>query len=398
MISWGGTNYMEHYEKNEDICTHEGEDPERFLGAVVPPIFQNSLFTSKPGQPSEYVYTRVSNPTIEAAEVKIASMERGEEAKCFSSGMAAISAAVFSCIRKDSHVICVGNVYGGTSCVLENYCIKFGVTTTFVTGEDPQEIEDSIRPETCLIFLESPSSIIFTIPDIRRITDIAVRKGITTVIDNTWATPIYQNPILLGIDMVVHSASKYLGGHSDLVGGVIVGRKKSLMDIANNERSLIGACMDPHQAWLLLRGLRTLPVRMKQHSENAHAVASFLEKHTMVERVIYPGLKSHPQHELAKKQMTGCSGLMSFVMKDMSLQNVKAFFESLQIFRSGPSWGGFESLALPLKVKAYTKEAARLSVKEGFVDLIRISVGLEDKDTLIEALDMALKSGKMNHL
>jgi len=301
---------------------------------------------------------------------------------------------ILNCIKKDSHVICVGNVYGGTRCLLESYCKKFGITTTFVTGEDPQEIEDAINDKTCLIFLESPSSIIFTIQDICSITEIAAGNGITTVIDNTWATPIFQNPILLGVDIVVHSASKYLGGHSDLVGGAVVGRKERLKDIADNERSLIGACMDPHQAWLLLRGLRTLPVRMKQHLENAYAVADFLENHPMVDRAIYPGLKSHPQHELAKKQMTGCSGLMSFVLKDMSLKSVKDFFDCLGVFRSGPSWGGFESLALPLRVKAYTRETARMPVKEGYVDLIRISVGLEDKDTLIEALDKALKSEK----
>ncbi|MBW7460318.1 PLP-dependent aspartate aminotransferase family protein, partial [Paenibacillus sepulcri] len=231
----------------EEICTHYGDDYDRYLGAIVPPIFQNSLFTRKTINHG-YTYTRVSNPTTEIAEKKIAALEEGEEARCFSSGMAAITAALMSVLEKDSHIICPRNVYPPTKGFLESYMTKFGIETTFVSGESTDEIEAALRPHTKAIYLETPLSNVFTLQDLKAIAGIAKARGIVTIVDNTWATPLYQNPIAFGIDIVVHSATKYMGGHSDILAGVMIGRKTLMEEITHRERGMFGAVMDPHQA------------------------------------------------------------------------------------------------------------------------------------------------------
>jgi cystathionine beta-lyase/cystathionine gamma-synthase len=369
----------------EHICAHLGDEYDRYLGAIVPPIFQNSLFTRKTVSHG-YTYTRVTNPTIEIAEKKIAALEEGEAARCFSSGMAAISAALVHYLEKDCHVICPRAVYVPTKVFLETYMAKFGVEVTFVSGESVEEIEKAIRPNTKVIYLESPLSNVFSLQDLEAISVLAKAHGIATIIDNTWATPLYQNPLKYGIDLVVHSASKYLGGHSDILGGVIVGCQSDLDSIMNNERSLFGAVMDPHQAWLLIRSLRTLPVRMKQHQDNALKVAAFLEEHAKVSAVYYPGLPTHPQYELGRKQMSGYSGLMSFVPKGDKMM-IMNMMKSLRCFEEGPSWGGFESLinSPGLWVDEET------SIQSGIpIGLMRISIGLEHVDSIIDDLDRAL--------
>jgi len=370
---------------HEDICTHLGDDYDRYLGAIVPPIFQNSLFTRKRTEHG-YVYTRVSNPTIEVAEKKIAALERGEEARCFSSGMGAISAAIMHHISNGSHVIAPRNIYPPARIFLEEYLKRFDVEVTFVSGEELEDFEKAIRPNTKLIYLESPSSLIFSLQDLEAVAQLAKAHGIATIVDNSWATPIYQNPLSLGIDMVVHSASKYMGGHSDIVAGVAVGKSEAMHDLAKNERELFGANMDPHQAWLLIRGLRTLPLRMKQHQESAMKVAEFLENHSKVHRVLYPGLKSHPQYKLGKKQMTGYSGLMSFIPKG-SPEDIMSFVKALKYFEEGPSWGGYESLISTPGVGMDEETSKRTGIPQG---LVRISIGLENVDTLIQDLDQAL--------
>ncbi len=269
---------------------------------------------------------------------------------------------------------------------LETYMKKFGCEVTFVSGESLEEFEQAIRPNTKIIYLESPLSNIFTLQDLEAISALAKYHGIATIIDNTWATPLYQNPLKYGIDLVVHSASKYMGGHSDILGGVIVGSKDVLDSIMNNERSLFGAVMDPHQSWLLIRSLRTLPVRLKQHQENGMQVAAFLESHPRVSAVYYPGLQSHPQYELGRKQMSGYCGLLSFVPRG-DKQQIMKMMKSLQYFEEGPSWGGFESLinSPGLWVNEET------SIQSGIpIGLIRISVGLESADSIMGDLDRAL--------
>jgi cystathionine beta-lyase/cystathionine gamma-synthase len=381
---------MDKHTSKEDICTHLGDDYSRFMGAIVPPIYQNSLFV----QPTEannileqeYSYTRINNPTTEIAEKKIAALEEGEDAKCFSSGMAAISSAIMHYISKDCHVICVKNVYGPTRDFLENYLTKFGVETTFVNGEDVDEIERAIRKNTKLIYLESPSSLVFSMQDLEKMAKLAKSYSIGTIIDNSYSTPLFQNPIKYGIDMVIHTASKYLGGHSDIVAGVLISRKEIIESIVYKERALFGGIMDPHQSWLLIRGLRTLPVRVMQHQENAMKVASFLEKHPKVKLVLYPGLKSHPQYELGKKQMSGYTGLMSFVPKGNS-EDINKFVGNLRYFQNGCSWGGFESLVVKLGVGKTREELEKMCIPNG---LVRIHVGLENVNTLIDDLDRGL--------
>ena len=295
----------------EEICTHYGEDPARFHGAVNTPIFQTSLFVdcegNEGGLEGRYAYTRVSNPTTEVVEQKVAALEQGEAAKCFSSGMGAISAAMMHYIKEDSHVVATASIYGPARRFLSEYMKRFGIKVTFVSGTDPEELEAAVCEQTDLIYLESPSTYLFLVQDLERIAEIAKKHHAATVIDNTYATPIFQKPLTMGIDMVVHSASKYLGGHSDIIGGVVVGRREDVEQMAQNERELFGAVMSPFDSWLMLRGIRTLPVRMPQHMKNALEMAAYFQELDIVKEVIYPCWDTHPQYELAKRQMTGAS-------------------------------------------------------------------------------------------
>jgi len=376
------------YTTPEDICAHVGDDYAKFNGAIVPPIYQNSLFV----QPtevngvtaSEYVYTRVANPTIDIAERKIAALEGADGALCFSSGMAAISSAILHFTRANGHIVLVGTAYGPTMHFIRNYLAeRFSVTHTLVVGSDVAEIESGIRQETTLIYLESPSSGVFMMQDIARIAALAKARGIGTVIDNTYATPLHQQPIKHGIDISVHTASKYLGGHSDIIAGALAARREIIESIQHNERELLGSIMDPHQAWLLIRGIRTLPVRLKQHGASAMKVAAFLEKHPKVKRVYYPGSETYAQKELFDRYLTGTNGLISFVPNGAA-EDVAAFMGRLHMFQRGVSWGGFESLVTPI---GWSEEAARYGVPQ---NLVRIHVGLEDVNSLIADLDAAL--------
>ena len=373
----------------EEICTHYSEDPSRFAGAVTPPIFQSSLFTECEGNEGDregrYAYTRVSNPTTEIVENKVAALEQGEAAKCFSSGMGAISAAMMHYLKKDSHVVAVASIYGPAHRFLAEYMKRFGVAVTFVKGTDTEEIEGAMRENTDLIYLESPSTYLFLVQDLAKIAEIAKRHHAATVIDNTYCTPIFQKPLTLGIDMVVHSASKYLGGHSDIIGGVVIGRKEDIDQIAQSERELFGAVMSPFDSWLMLRGIRTLPVRMKQHMANAMEMAAYFQELPVVKEVIYPWWETHPQYELAKKQMTGASGLMSVVF-DLPGEQIKRIVRELEFFHRGPSWGGFESLISPVGADL---EQDNETMKKG---LVRLHIGLEGADLLKEDFERAVKN------
>ena len=372
----------------EEICTHYGEDPARFHGAVNTPIFQTSLFVdcegNEGGLEGRYAYTRVSNPTTEVVEQKVAALEQGEAAKCFSSGMGAISAAMMHYIKEDSHVVATASIYGPSRRFLSEYMKRFGIKVTFVSGTDPEELEAAVCEQTDLIYLESPSTYLFLVQNLERIAEIAKKHHAATVIDNTYATPIFQKPLTMGIDMVVHSASKYLGGHSDIIGGVVVGRREDVEQMAQNERELFGAVMSPFDSWLMLRGIRTLPVRMRQHMKNALEMAAYFQELDIVKEVIYPCWDTHPQYELAKRQMTGASGLMSVVF-DLPGEQIHRIVEALEFFYRGPSWGGYESLASPVGADL---ERDNETMKKG---LVRLHIGLEGADLLKEDFERAVK-------
>lgn len=374
---------------------HYGEDYQRFLGAIAPPIFEASNFTFssyeeveeyQKGEMDKFVYTRGGNPTIKILEAKIAMLEKGEACRAFSSGMGAITSSILSLVRSGDHILCLRGVYNPTYEFISNYLNRFNVSSTFVDGRDLEAIKSAIRPNTKLIYLESPNSFLFEVFDLRAIARIAKENGIYTVIDNTWATPYFQNPIEYGIDIVVHSASKYLGGHSDVVAGLVI-TNRELMNGINRELHLLGGVIGPFEAWLVLRGLRSLPARMEMHQSNAMKIARFLDEHPRVIKVNYPGLPTNPYHQLAVSQLRGFSGLMSFEL-DGGEKELRKFIDSLKLFTIAVSWGGYESLVFPGKY-GFSKDRA-----DGVIlspQLVRMSVGLESADDLIEDLDNALK-------
>ncbi len=375
----------------ETLLCHFGEH-EKLHGAVVPPIFHNSLFSfntvaefaesvTAPSSGPPYVYSRVSNPTVNVAEQKIARLEGTEGCRVFSSGMAAISSAVMSCVQAGSHVVAVDTSYGPLQQFLNEYLTKFGITATFVEGSDPEELLAAIRPETTMVYLESPSSLIFRLQDFETITRYCREGGITTITDNTYSTPLYQQPAAMGVDLIVHSATKYLGGHSDVTAGVVCGSAERIAQLTKDEVSLFGSLIAPFPAWLLTRGLRTLGVRIRRHEETGNEIAAWLEKHPSVDHVNHVSLASNPQRELYQKQMRGSTGLFSFVPKQQDREKVIAFVEALDIFQIGVSWGGFESLSVPIEVTPLHYGEPTW--------LIRLFVGLESPKDLMADLQNA---------
>lgn len=385
----------------ETALSHFGEDRLAYEGAVVPPIFQNSLFTYESwdaideafdNRTNSYIYSRGNNPTVRVAQEKIAKLAGGEKALLFASGMAAISAAVLHCVEPNGHVIAIKNIYGPANNLLSNYLKrKMNLSVTFVSGKDVSAFEEAIQENTQLIYLESPSSGVFTLQDLRAVAQLTKAKGIKTMIDNSWATPYFQQPLSMGIDIEMHSCSKYIGGHSDIVAGVLIGEKDLLDAIFVNEYEWIGGRIAPMDAWLITRSLRTLPIRMKAHQENAMTVATYLENHEAIEYVNYPGLPNSEQYELGQQQMSGYTGLLSFRLKTNDLEQVKSFFNSLEIFKIGVSWGGHESLIYALAI-SYIKEMTPeqfATTGLAYGDM-RISVGLERVEDLIGDLEQAL--------
>lgn len=388
--------------KMETMISHYAEERENYEGAVVPPIFQNSLFTFESWDDidkafddriNNSIYTRGRNPGVHMVEKKLAMLAGGEKSKLFTSGMAAITAATLHFLNAGDHLIALKNIYGPANNLIHVYLRqKMGIETTFVSGNDLGEFEEAIRDNTKLIYLESPSSAVFSIQDIDGVTKLARSKGIKTVIDNTWATPIFQKPLMMGVDLEIHSCSKYISGHSDVVAGLVIGNANDIDEISVKEFELLGGKIAPIEAWLIMRSLRTLPIRMKAHQEHAMKVAEYLELHPKIQQVNFPGLKSFPQYELAKKQMSGYSSLMSFKLKTTDLIQIKSFFNSLEIFKIGVSWGGHESLIYAPAI-SYLKELSPEQFDGLGISLgdMRISVGLENPEDLIKDLDQALE-------
>lgn len=376
----------------ETLIQHFAEE-EHILGAVVPPIFQNSLFVFESADqfeasfdpvnnPGKYNYSRIGNPTLDILERKLAKLEHTDAAKVFGSGMAAISAAIMSCVETGAHVVCVDTAYGPTMQFLRDYLPRFGVETTFVEGLKSEEIFDACRPNTKLIYLESPGSIVFRIQDLAAIASFAKSRGILTAIDNSYSTPLLQNPANFGIDIIVHTATKYLGGHSDVVSGALCCSRSHMDRIMGGELPLLGGILGPFPAWLLLRGLRTLRVRMDAHERAGNRMAQYLLSHPKVEHVYHVGLPDHPQRALIEKQMRGSGGLLTFQPKCQDKPTLKRFAESLEIFQMGVSWGGFESLCVPLPFKTLSWKQERW--------LVRLYCGLESIEDLIADVDQAL--------
>ncbi|WP_314585074.1 PLP-dependent aspartate aminotransferase family protein [Paenibacillus terrigena] len=370
----------------ETIVVHDPHD-ERHYGAVSFPVYQNSLFTFKTHEEletalalevSSMIYTRGNNPTVAMLEDKLAKLEGGERARCFASGMAAISTAILSVIRSGDHIVCVDGAYGPAKKFMEQYLSKFNIETSFVDGKDFAQIEAAIQKNTRLIYLESPTSLTFELQDLRECAVLAARIGATTIIDNTWATPMYQNPLQYGIDLVVHSMTKYISGHSDLVGGVIIGSQKHMDELFASEIQLLGGILHPQSAAIFMRGLRTLPLRMQKHEQNGLLIASYLNTRPHIIRVNHPGLPDHPQHDLFKTQMLGSNSLLSFET-DISMDIMRQWANSLQLFRKGISWGGYESLI-------YMKELSAGKF------IVRLYIGLEEPDDLIRDMEQAFDS------
>ncbi|TPH14611.1 trans-sulfuration enzyme family protein [Litorilituus lipolyticus] len=379
----------------------DGDDNSDPYGAVVPPVYQNSLFTFDSWEALEQafadkensvIYTRGNNPTVQYTEGKLALLAGGERAKLFSSGMAAVSAGILHFLSQGDHLITVSNIYGPTATLIRNMLVpKMGVEVTYVSGNCLEEIAKAIRPNTRLIYLESPSSVIFSLQDLKQISLLAKEHDIATMIDNTWATPLYQKPLALGIDLEMHSCSKYLGGHSDIIGGVLIGSQSLINNISMKEYELLGAASSPNDASMLLRSLRTLPIRMERHQQSAMRIAEFLDNHEKIAEVFYPGLASFKQALLAGQQMTGFSGLFSFKLKTDNLVLIKNFFNTLKLFQKGVSWGGHESLiyapAISCSVEQTPEHMKRMGIS---LSNMRVSIGLENADDLIADLTNAL--------
>ena len=380
----------------EMITSHYGEEYEKYYNAIVPPIFMNSLnvfdeiddyFNARTHDKHTYVYGRVQNPTVRILEDKVAALEHGVAAFAFASGMAAATTAVLSVVKTGDHIVCIRNAYGPLKNFVENYCsAHLGTTLTYVKGNEISDFEEAVTDKTSLVILESPSSVVFSLQDIEAVCRIAHAHGAKVYIDNTFCTPIFSNPLDMGVDIVMHTTSKYLGGHSDVIGGMLAVRDENLAHTIVTNRELFGGIIGPMEAWLVIRGLRTLSVRVKAHEEAAMEVARFLENHPKVDKVYYTGLPSHPQYELAKKQQRGNTGLITFEIKG-NADDARKVINNLKIFKIGVSWGGFESLACMPHLRQDRKTCEWLG---GAQHLIRIHCGLEGVEALKADLEQAL--------
>jgi len=380
------------------ICVHAGEDKMEFANAVVPPIFNTSTYVFKnmeelhkyvAGDSSYYLYSRYTNPTVEAAEIKLAALEAGEKCLIVSSGQAAAGTAVMALLHPGEHMVASPTLYGGIYSLFSEVFKGAGLDLTFAESTSIEDIKKAIKPETKILYTETPTNPNLTLIDLAALADIAKEIGAIMMVDNTFATPMNQNPLELGADIVIHSGTKYLGGHSDLVCGAIVGPHKYLKDIYEYRKNM-GTNLDPHAAFMLLRGMKTLAVRVERQNQNAMKVAKFLESHSKVTRVRFPGLESFPQYELAKKQMRGFGGMICFEIKG-GLETVGKVVESMHMFIHATSLGGVESLvSIPVLTShiSYTPEdLVKADVNDG---MIRLSCGIEDVDDLIADLEQAL--------
>lgn len=368
---------------------HAGQEPCPVTGAIITPIYQTSTFVQEaPGQHKGYEYSRTGNPTRTALEKNIAALEEGKHGLAYSSGLASID-NIINLLKKGDHVISCDDVYGGTFRLFERVKKKFGLEFDWIDMTNIENLKKAIKKNTKLIWIETPTNPLLKLIDIKAVVEVAKQHKILTVVDNTFMSPYFQKPLLLGADIVVHSTTKYLNGHSDVIGGAIVTNDEKVFEELKFLQNAIGAVPSPFDCWLVLRGIKTLHLRMRQHEENAKKIAEYLTNHSKVKKAIYPGLKSHPQHELAKKQMSGFGGMISFEIKG-SLEDAKIFLKKTKIFSLAESLGGVESLVEHPAIMTHASLPKGVREKLGINDcLIRLSIGIEDVDDLIDDLDDA---------
>ncbi len=385
-----------HILDDSKICMDSFENRETYFGAVTPPIIQTSLFSFKnwdsfiegiTAEREHYVYTRGVNPTTEILENKLAALERGEKAKCFSSGMAAISSTLFTLLSHNDHILFVNNVYGPAHNYVKSLK-RYGVESDNCFIENEEDIKAYIKENTKVIYLESPSTMNFDIVDLRKISSIAKEKGIITIIDNTCLTPLYQKPITLGIDLVLHSLTKYIAGHSDTVGGAVIGSYELVDKIFEVGHQLGGGVMPPLDAWLTIRGLRTLPQRLAFQKNSIEKVISFLQDLKNVKKINHPLTFTGKKKEIFESQASGYTSLFSVDIDFKSYEDLTNFMNSFKLFKLGVSWGGFESLAISPNYNNKENHKALKDNKQS-VNLIRLYIGLEEPDLIIEDLKRA---------
>jgi cystathionine beta-lyase/cystathionine gamma-synthase len=368
---------------------HDGQAPDPLTGAVNVPIYLTSTYEHEAvGKHKGHEYSRLTNPTRDALEASLCSLEGGTSAHVFGSGMAAIT-ALCTMMKSGDHVVCSDNVYGGTARLFDNVMAKFGIGFTYVDTTVAENVAAAIRPETKLVHVETPTNPMMAVTDIRAVAEICHARGVELSVDNTFLSPYLQQPIALGADIAMHSTTKFLNGHSDGLGGVLVCTKPEHDETFRYVQKSTGGILSPFESYLLLRGVKTLAVRMKQHDVNGRVVAEFLKGHSNVKRVFYTGLKEHPQHEIAKRQQSGFGSMMS--IETGSLENANAFAKGLRVGLLAESLGGVETLvchpATMTHAGVSAEERARLGISDG---LMRVSVGIEDVEDILEDLGQAL--------
>lgn len=382
--------------KLSTIAIHKGQDPDPQTGAVITPIYQTTTFgQTAPGEMiAGYDYSRSGNPTRDVLETVLAEMEGGAYGFTFSSGMSALSTLALSFLKAGDRVILGDDVYGGTFRLFDKVLKRFGIDPVHVDMGDLQAVEAAITPETKLLFLETPTNPMLKLADLEGLIKLAKSHDLLTCVDNTFATPYLQQPLKFGADMVMHSTTKYINGHSDVVGGALIVQDQTHADTIRFHQNAVGATPDPLACWLTLRGLKTLGVRMERHVKSAQTLAEFLEAHDAVESVIYPGLESHPDYELAKRQMNGAGGMISMRIKG----DTTKFLQSLKYFILAESLGGVESLIEVPAIMTHASLNAEDRAALGITDnLIRMSVGIEDVEDLQEDLQHALSASVGNN-
>lgn len=381
--------------KFESLLIHGGIDGDEHTGAVNVPIYQTSTYKQpKFGENKGYEYSRTGNPTRAALEKLVSELEEGYAGFAFASGMAATT-AVLSLFKSGDKIVISNNIYGGTFRVLDKVFSNFNIQYAIVNTSDLEEVRNSIDETVKAIYIESPTNPLMDITDIEAVSKIAKEKGIYTIVDNTFMTPYLQKPITLGTDIVIHSGTKYLGGHSDIVSGVVVVNSKELAEKLHFIQNSTGGVLAPFDSFLLIRGIKTLAVRMDRHTANAKLVAEFLRNRDEIEKIYYPGLENHPGHKVQSRQAKGYGGMIAFVLKES--YDYKKFLESLQLITFGESLGGVESLVCHPASMTHASIPYELRQKVGIVDnLIRLSVGIENAEDLIADIKNALKESIQN--